>query len=189
MAAPALAQILRENDDVRFVTTDAVDIGELPDLSSMAHRVEVRQRVPFGRLPLEYARFDVSIAPLEVGNPFCEAKSAVKYVEAALAGVGTVASPTEPFTAAIRDGETGFLASGDDSWYEALSRLVADERLRDEVALNAYGDVLTRFGPGSRTPLVTGLVERLLEARSAAHEPARKPLKNRILSALFREVK
>ena len=124
VAAPALARILTDNENVRFVTTEAVDIGEFPELSSLAAQVELRPLVPFDQLPLEYARFHVSIAPLEVGNPFCEAKSEVKYIEAALVGVGTVASPTEPFTAAIRHGETGFLATDDDSWYEALSRLV-----------------------------------------------------------------
>jgi glycosyltransferase involved in cell wall biosynthesis len=162
VAAPALVQVLRDNNDVRFVTTEAVDIGEFPELSSQADQVELRPLVPFDQLPLEYARFHVNIAPLEVGNPFCEAKSAVKYVEAALVGVGTVASPTEPFTAAIRDGETGFLASGDDSWYEVLSRLVVDERLRNELSVNAHRDVVARFGPEQRTRVVTEVLERLL---------------------------
>jgi glycosyltransferase involved in cell wall biosynthesis len=163
-AAPALARILRDNENVRFVTTEAVDIGEFPELTARAAQVELRQLVPFDLLPLEYARFHVSIAPLEVGNPFCEAKSEIKYVEAALAGVGTVASPTEPYRSAIRHGETGFLATGDDSWYEALSRLVVDDRLRDELAVNAHRDVLTRFGPKHRTRVVTELLERLLDS-------------------------
>jgi glycosyltransferase involved in cell wall biosynthesis len=168
VAAPALAQLLRDNENVRFVTTEAVDIGEFPELSSRATQVELRPLVPFDQLPLEYARFHVNIAPLEVGNPFCEAKSEVKYIEAALVGVGTVASPTEPFTAAIRHGETGFLAD-DDSWYEALSRLVADERLRNDVAANAHRDVLTRFGPERRTRVVTDLLERLLGRNTAGY--------------------
>ena len=166
LAAPALARILRENENVRFVTTEAVDIGEFPELTSRGAQVELRQLVPFDLLPFEYARFDVSIAPVEVGNPFCEAKSEVKYVEAALVGVGTVASPTEPFRAAIRHGETGLLATGDDSWYEALSQLVVDDRLRDELAVNAHRDVLTRFGPEHRTRVVTELLERLLSSET-----------------------
>jgi glycosyltransferase involved in cell wall biosynthesis len=81
--------------------------------------------------------------------------------------VGTVASPTEPFTAAIRDGETGFLATDDDSWYDALSRLVADERLRNEVAANARRDVMARFGPAERTRVVTDVLERVLQRKAA----------------------
>jgi glycosyltransferase involved in cell wall biosynthesis len=138
VAAPALAQVLRDNKNVRFVTTKAVDIAEFPDLASMAAQVEQRELVPFDLLPFEYARFQVNIAPLEVGNPFCEAKSEVKYLEAALVGVGTVASPTEPFSAAIRHGETGFLATDDDSWYDALSLLVSDERIRNELGVSAH---------------------------------------------------
>ena len=128
--------------------------------------------MPFDELPLEYARFHVSIAPLEVGNPFCEAKSEVKYIEAALVGVATVASPTEPFSAAIRHGETGFLATDDDSWYEALSRLVVDERLRNEVAANAHRDVLTRYGPENRTRVVTELLGQLLGRKTGASDLA-----------------
>ena len=162
VAAPALAQVLRDHENVRFVTTEAVDLGEFPELTSRAAQVELRQLVPFNLLPHEYARFHVSIAPLEVGNPFCEAKSEVKYVEAALVGVGTVASPTEPFRTAIRHGETGFLATGDDSWYEALSRLVVDERLRNKLGVNARRDVLSPIRAGARTRVVTELLERLL---------------------------
>ena len=61
--------------------------------------------VPLADLPAEMARFDVSIAPLEVGNVFCEAKSELKYVQAALLDVCTIASPTGPYRRAIRDGE------------------------------------------------------------------------------------
>ena len=66
--------------------------------------------VPLETLPVELARLDVNLAPLEVGNPFCEAKSELKFFEAALVDVPTVASPTEPYRASIRHGETGFLA-------------------------------------------------------------------------------
>ena len=52
-------------------------------------------------LPDELARFDVSLCPLERHNPFCEAKSELKYFESALAGVCLVATPTAPFRAAV----------------------------------------------------------------------------------------
>ena len=62
VAAPALARILRDNENVRFVTTEAVDISEFPELSSLATQVELRPLVPFDQLPLEYARFHVDRA-------------------------------------------------------------------------------------------------------------------------------
>ena len=53
--------------------------------------------VPLHHLPDEIARFDINLAPLEPDNPFCDAKSELKYFEGALAGVCTIASPVGPF--------------------------------------------------------------------------------------------
>jgi glycosyltransferase involved in cell wall biosynthesis len=78
-------------------------------LQGLHGQIEWREFVPLDQLPNEIAQFDVNLAPLEVGNPFCEAKSELKYFEAALAGVPTIASPTGPYRRAIRHGETGFL--------------------------------------------------------------------------------
>ncbi len=157
VAAPAIAAVLREHPQARLVLFreagrggDLVDITEFPELAGLAGRVEWRRAVPLARLPDELARFDVNIAPLEVGNPFCEAKSELKYFEAAVVGVPTVASPTEPFRTAIRHGETGFLAADGAAWREAVGRLVADPVLRDRIGRSALHDVLYRYGPEGR---------------------------------------
>jgi glycosyltransferase involved in cell wall biosynthesis len=166
VAVPALARVLAEHRGARFVTFgDAVDVGEFPELQAMAGQVELRPLVPLDEVAGEYARFDVNIAPLEVGNPFCEAKSELKYFEAALAGAVTVASPTEPFATTVRDGETGFLAADEESWYEILSRLVRDAETRTRVANAARRDALWRFGPERRALLVGRLVTDLVALR------------------------
>ena len=38
-------------------------------------------------LPWIIAQTDINLAPLEMDNPFCQAKSEIKFVEAALVGV------------------------------------------------------------------------------------------------------
>ena len=63
-------------------------------------------------LPNIVAQIDINLAPLELDNPFCQAKSEIKFTEAALVGVPTVASPTQAFVYAMRDGEDGLLAAG-----------------------------------------------------------------------------
>ncbi|MCK8783867.1 class I SAM-dependent methyltransferase [Roseomonas sp. NAR14] len=157
MAVEGLARLLRENADCRLVLfrtadglTPLVDIEEFPALAGLEERIEWRSVQPLARLPVEMARFDINLAPLEYGNPFCEAKSELKFFEAALAGVPTVASPTGPFRRAMEHGRTGYLAASADDWYDALRRLAGDPALRGRMAAAACHTALERFGPLSR---------------------------------------
>ncbi len=169
VAAPAVAAALRDHPQARLVLFreagrggDLVDLAEFPDMAGLADRVEWRRLVPLAKLPDELARFDVNIAPLELGNAFCEAKSELKYFEAALVGVPTVASPTEPFRTAIRHGETGFLATDSAAWRDAIGRLVGDAVLRARIGQAAVHDVLHRYGPAGRREKITAVFGAVL---------------------------
>ena len=124
--------------------------------------MEWRAATSLTRLPEEIARFDVNIAPLEVGNVYCEAKSELKYFEAALVGVPTVASPTQPFQNAIVDGVTGFLADDPTSWQRSLEALVSDAGLRSRIGQAALHHVLHRYGPDGRRQRLASVMERIL---------------------------
>ena len=145
-----------------------LDLDEFPLLQQSAEQIEWRDLVPLTELPDELARFDINIAPLERGNPFCEAKSELKYFEAALAGACTVASPTGPMSEAIRNGETGILADTPEDWCEAISALIADAKLRRRLAHAAYLDVLWRYGPHRRAELVSSLLSQITGGQRAA---------------------
>jgi GT2 family glycosyltransferase/glycosyltransferase involved in cell wall biosynthesis/SAM-dependent methyltransferase len=163
VASRAIAAILRENADVRLVLfRNTVDLAEFPEFYAIENQIEWRNLVSVENLPSEYARFDINIAPLEVGNEFCESKSELKYFEAALVNVPTVASPTEPFSHAIRNGENGFLAGSDEEWYTHLNCLVNDPALRSRLAQKAYSEVIWTYGPERRSLLITNLVHQLL---------------------------
>ena len=174
-AAAPLVRVLRERPDCRLVlfrspgdTLPIVDPHEFPAFAELAAQIEWRDAVPLEQLPEEMARFDVNLAPLEHGNPFCEAKSELKYFEAALAGVVTIASPTGPFRRAITPGETGFLAATEAEWDAALGTLLDDAALRRRVAEAARRDVLWRYGPERRRELVASLLQQALGGREAA---------------------
>lgn len=163
VAEPALAAILRENSSARLVLfRGATEVTEFPELAGFAEQIEWRDRVPVEDLLTEYARFDINIAPLETGNRYCEAKSELKFFEAALVGVPTVASPTRPFADAIQHGQTGFLAKDFAEWHHALERLVSNRDLRRFIADQAYQQVLWLYGPERRRLLVTRLINELL---------------------------
>ena len=173
--ADVLADILRQRQYCRLVLfRDAatgqpmLDLDEFPSLQQRAEQIEWRDLVPLKELPDELARFDINIAPLELHNPFCEAKSELKYFEAALAGVCTVASPTAPMREAIRNRETGILADTPADWCEAISALIADAELRRRLAHAAYLDVLWRYGPHRRAELVSSLLSQLTGGQRAA---------------------
>jgi glycosyltransferase involved in cell wall biosynthesis len=174
-ALPGLLRVMDRRPDVRLVLFCEPGGGrplllteEFPALHARAAHIEWRDMVPLDALPDELARLDISIAPLEDGNPFCEAKSELKFFEAALAGVCTVASPTAPFRAAIRPGVTGLLADGAAEWEDALIRLVDDPALRRRMARDALHTVLWEYGPQRQAALLGPAIDGLNDEKAAA---------------------
>ena len=173
VAAGALAAVLAANRHVLLVLyRGAIDLSEFPEFDSRVDaQIEWREPVPLEHLPFEYARFDVNIAPLEVNNRFCESKSALKFNEAALVAVPTVASPTGPYQEAISPGVNGFLASSPEEWASALNLLISDAKLRHSVGERARLEALWRYGPETRTRRMRHVVESTLAA-ALPTEPA-----------------
>ncbi|MCX5713217.1 MAG: glycosyltransferase, partial [Candidatus Omnitrophica bacterium] len=83
------------------------------------------------------ASLDINLAPLEQ-SVFNDAKSENKWTEAALVKVLTVAGRTGAFADVIEDGITGLLCSGQDEWYEKLSKAINDREYRRTMAQKAY---------------------------------------------------
>jgi len=178
VAAPAIARVLHEHPQCRLVlfrdsrrNVPIVDVDEFPDLARLTDQIEWRRLAPLERLPEELARFDINLAPLEVGNVFCEAKSELKYFEAALVGVPTVASPTAPFRTAINPGITGFLASDTETWYACLARLVGDIGLRRRMGQAALHDVLHRYGSDARSMRLEEIFANVRGVQSVRRSP------------------
>jgi glycosyltransferase involved in cell wall biosynthesis/SAM-dependent methyltransferase len=168
MAADAIAQVLRERPQCRLVlfrdasgTVPILDLTEFRSFDGLHQLVEWHDFVPLHQLPEKMAFFDINIAPLEVGNVFCEAKSELKYFEAALVDVPTVASSTGPYCRAIKDGITGFLAAEPAEWYEKVMRLVDGPELRRQLAQAAHYDVLWRYGPLKLSDTVASVLPQL----------------------------
>ena len=175
VAAESVGRILREYPHCRLVLFTShidfmplLDISEFPALAGLEARIEWRMIVPLAQLPTELARFDVNLAPLEVGNEFCEAKSELKYFEAALVDVVTIASPTGPYARAIVPGVSGFLARGSDDWHHALRALVADPHLGPRMARAAYLGALWQYGPERRVEMMASILDQVRGGPAAA---------------------
>ena len=157
--APVLPRVLRAHPTCRLVLfrtphAKLIDLGDFPELERLSGQIEWRDLVGLEELPREIARFDVNLAPLQPDNPFCAAKSELKYFEAALAGVCTVASPVGPYVHAIRHGSNGFLAETHAQWETTLSVLLGDPALRRLVAQTALNSVLWAHSPDRRMQLM-----------------------------------
>jgi len=133
------------------------------------------------RLPLQDWRdlpgllrdLDVNLAPLEPLGRFNEAKSAIKWLEAALVETPTVASPTQPFREAVVHGETGLLAATHEEWVQALDALLSDRSLRRRTGARARREALLRWSPHRQADRYLAV---LAEARAvvAAGRPPRR---------------
>jgi hypothetical protein len=118
-----------------------------PALERFGARVVRLPLLPWEDLPGVLRNLDVNLAPLVPGSRFNEAKSAIKWLEAALTVTPTIASPTEPFRDVVQHGRNGWLAETTDDWSEGLGRLVADHGLRTAIGTRARRDALLRFSP------------------------------------------
>ncbi len=165
-AAPALIQLLEQRPQVRLRLVGPLDPGD--EFAPYRERIERRELVPLTELAAEIAAVDVALAPLELDNPYCQAKSEVKYMEAGLVGVPVVASPTEAFQVAIRHGVNGMLATTASEWLAALLALVDDPARRRAIGQAARDDVLDRYTPVARSRALLDVLDEQWAGASAA---------------------
>jgi len=156
---PALVRLLETRPRVRLMLVGHLDLPET--LRPYASRLEIIPLVPWQELPALYRRVDINLAPLEADNRFTEAKSELKYYEAGLLGVPTVASDLPSFRHAITPGENGCLCRRPEEWSAALEALVDDPALRRRMGEAARADVLERYTTRARAPHLAGALRTL----------------------------
>jgi glycosyltransferase involved in cell wall biosynthesis len=87
------------------------------------------------------AECSVILAPLEIDDEFCESKSELKFLDAALVNIPVIASATGAFKEAIVHKKNGFLAYNDIDWFVLLDELYNDRRLAKTMGLAAHRSV------------------------------------------------
>jgi glycosyltransferase involved in cell wall biosynthesis len=144
----ALAAVLAARPSVRLRLVGYLRTGPL--LARFADRIERLPFLPWPDLFASLGEVDVNLAPLAGREPFDDAKSEVKYLEAAVLGVPTIASPTSAFRHAIEDGRNGLLAAGENEWEEKILRLVDDAGLRRRLGNAALADAFLHYTPAAQ---------------------------------------
>ncbi len=167
--APALERIMDWNPRVHLLTVGHIDVSER--FGRFGGRFRHLPLVPWQALPGILAGVDVTRAPLEDDHPFTESKSGVKFLEAALLGVPTIASPTPDFARLIEHGQSGWLAAESADWEAGLVRLVSDRSLRRAIGARARARVLETETTRARSALLLATMGTLVPAR-----PRNRPL-------------
>jgi glycosyltransferase involved in cell wall biosynthesis len=119
-----------------------------PGFGAFGERVEHLPPAPYASYLRLLADSDISIAPLEP-TAFNDAKSNIKFLEAAILGVPSVCSPRAHFAAVVRHDENGMLAEGDAAWFSCLSALASDGALRQRLGHAALSAVLEHYEPAA----------------------------------------
>lgn len=132
-----LIQLMLDYKNVELHLVGYLDIPE--DFKPFENRIVTHDFVEWQALPALISKVDINLAPL-VDSVFNEAKSEIKWLEAALVNVPTVASNIGAFKEMIEPGVTGILV--DEDWYQALKSLVEEPRERMKIAEQARDYVL-----------------------------------------------
>ena len=150
--------VLERYPQTRLCVVGALDLGSYPALQPWAGRLEERPVVPYPQLPAELRRFTINVAPLQINSRFCQAKSALKFFEAAAVGVPSIVATTAPFAALVRHRRNGCLATSQQDWIAALDWLISDATARHRFARRALRTVRRHCSPAAQARQLQALM-------------------------------
>lgn len=133
-----ILKLLEEYSDAELHVVGYLDIPE--EFKVVKNQLVFHEYVDWQELPALISEVDINLAPLTT-NIFNEAKSEIKWLEAALVKTPTVASDIGAFRDIIKNDITGFLCK-DNEWFEKLKMCIENRSLCNKVAENAYFDVI-----------------------------------------------
>lgn len=120
--------------------------GFIPDY--FVNCAKLWNMVHINKYPAEYKKldFDIILAPL-VDLEFNRGKSNIRILEAGALKKPVVASANNnlPYAKTIENGKTGLLANTADEWVTAISGLIDNSRLREDLGNNLYRMVKDNF--------------------------------------------
>jgi hypothetical protein len=155
-------------------------VRQTPGFAAFGERIKFAPLVPWQHLPALTRQLDVNLAPLSAGT-FNECKSAIKWLEAALVQVTTIASAIQPYAGVIEHNRNGMLASSLSEWRNCLEQLHGDAEFRHRLGVQGQTDAISRFGPDRQAERYKEVLEwaatlpngRVSNEGSVPDEPAR----------------
>lgn len=135
MIKPVIIKILHNYKNVKLFILGFLELSD--DFKKFSSQIIMRSYIDWKELPKIMSNIHINLAPLE-NNFFNSAKSEIKWVEAALVKVPTIASNIGSFKEVIINKQTGILCSTNEDWYNELKNLITNQNLRKNIAENAF---------------------------------------------------
>lgn len=170
LAAPALLTALERHPQVRLVVAGHLRLDDrFAALSDRIHRLEFTADVEAYWEVL--SGIDINLAVLAPGAT-TDAKSEIKWLEAAACAVPSIVSSTRTYREILVDGEDALLAGTPDEWSTALERLISDPVLRRRIGMRARAKARANYSLDvAADTLSTFLAPPAFDARPSAAHP------------------
>ncbi|MBC8139518.1 MAG: glycosyltransferase [Fibrella sp.] len=168
VATPALQEILLSREKTRLLLVGPLLVDSVLSRFERVGKVIRAPFVPWQKLPGIIAMTDVNLSPLNLNHRFVRGKSEIKFLEAAAAGVPTIATATEGFTESVpgdaisysRDAVDGYGNNDSMDWFANMERLLDPDARRD-LADRAYLHTLTHGTEETQSSHVAATFERV----------------------------
>ena len=132
---PAIKKIFKEFNYIKLMIVGKLKLCD--DFKNISSKIITHPFVDWRMIPELLANIDINVAPLE-DNIYNEAKSEIKWLEASIMKVPTIASNIGSFKEKIINGTTGLLCSSIEDWYNSLKLLIKDTELKNNIGQNAF---------------------------------------------------
>lgn len=165
-----VARILCDFPNVSLYIIGQLELSSIFDnYKKQIHRISRLSAVNYFQ---EISQYDIALMPL-TDNFFNKCKSNIKYIEASILNIPSVASNIYEFSQAIVDGENGFLASTEEEWYEKIKQLIQNPSLRKNMSKKALDNCESLYGKDRQK----ALFETILKNELAKPKIASKKIK------------
>jgi len=158
---PALAEMVKRHPG-------KIEIRLIGHFGTFTHLDPVNDPVTFVEPIWDFEEFCSRVAQVDINlsvlssTLLTDAKSEIKWMEAAMFGIPSVVSATATHRETIEHGKTGFLCNTTEDFITALDQLVVDGDLRARIGRTAQTTVMDRY---ALEPMGGSLKDMFLELR------------------------
>lgn len=158
--ANALARLLHQHNNLQVAVVGKLNLpAQLAKFSDRIIRLPI---LDFASYLMFVRQSDINIAPLQT-DIFNDAKSEIKWLEAALFEIPTVMTPTKTYQQVVVAGVTGFFAESEEQWFSHMNRLIESQSLREEVGRNAKQAAIEVYGRQVMSEQIDTIMQEIQE--------------------------